>query len=79
MEFKEDLTKVKVGDYVLTEGMTSMAQDGGYERVSKIKTKYNEDTGKPYKVICCKGWEFDSRNGYAITSPTIYYIMGFIN
>jgi hypothetical protein len=67
--------KLKVGDRVIIECYTSMG-DSGQETITKIKTKYNEDTGKPYKVICCGDREFDARSGAATTPPTMYYISG---
>jgi len=63
----------KVGDKVLIECYTSMGT-GGKEKVTKITTKYNENTGKPYKVIWFGSHGFSAKTGEAITPPTMYYI-----
>ena len=67
------MIKAKVGDKVHVECYTSMGT-GGEEKVTKITKKYDEDTGKSYKVIWCGKHAFDSRNGDAINEPTMYYI-----
>jgi hypothetical protein len=67
------LKNIKVGDKVAVECYTSMGT-GGTDKVTRIKTKYNEDTGKPYKVICCGKHEFSAKTGDALTPPTMYYI-----
>ena len=64
---------IKVGDTVMVECSSGLGS-GGPDKITRIKTKYNEDTGKPYKVICCGRHEFDARSGSAITPPTMYYI-----
>lgn len=67
------MIKVKVGDKVNIECFTSMGT-GGESTVTKISKKYDEDTGKPYKVIWCGKRSFDSRTGEAISVPYMYYI-----
>ena len=41
---------VKVGDYLYIDGESSFCY-GGYQKITKIETRYNEFTGKPYKVF----------------------------
>jgi hypothetical protein len=65
--------KLKVGDKVYIDCFTSMGT-GGISEVTKIVKKYDSDTGKPYDVIYFGDHQFDSRNGDAISSPTMYYI-----
>ena len=65
----------KVGDEMLIECYTSMGT-GGKSKVTKITTKYDEDTGKPYKVIWFGDHGFSAETGGAITPPTMYYIKG---
>ena len=69
------MINAKVGDMVRVECYTNMGT-GGHEKVTKITKKYDEDTGKPYKVLWCGKRGFDARNGDAITPPTMYYIEG---
>ncbi len=66
---------VKVGDKLMIECNSAMGT-GGPEIVTRIKTKYNRDTGKPYKVICCEKHKFYARSGRAKTPPTEYHISG---
>ena len=49
---------------------------GGKAIITKIKKKFNEETGKPYKIICCGTHEFKADTGEAITPPYMYYITG---
>ena len=69
----EYLDNIEVGDTVYIDGDSGFCT-GGDEEVTAIRTKYDEDTGVPFRVICCDDHEFDGRNGGAITSPTAYYI-----
>lgn len=71
-----DLSNAKVGDKVLIIGLTGFAT-GGEEIITNIKTKYNETSGKLYKVICCGDEEYDIHgncvhgySGYAIEKIT---------
>lgn len=68
------MIKKKVGDEVTIECMTSMGTDSK-AKITKITTKYNEDTGKPYKVIWCKDRAFHGVTGNALNPPTAYYIV----
>ncbi|KAF5065909.1 hypothetical protein DSECCO2_269000 [anaerobic digester metagenome] len=46
------------------------------EKVKKIEWKFDQDTREKYKVIVLsEGRKFDSRDGWAITSPKAYYLM----
>ena len=66
---------IKVGDEVYVECYTSMgASSEGNQTVTELKTKYDEDTGKPYNVICLGKHKFDGRDGGAMNSPTMYFI-----
>ena len=47
---------------------------GGKEKVTRITRKYDENSGKPYKVIWCGKHGFSAKTGEAITPPTMYYI-----
>lgn len=69
------MIKAKVGDKVYVECFTSMgAGSNGEQTVTKITKKYDEDTGKPYRVIWCGTHGFDSRDGHAITVPLMFHI-----
>ena len=71
----ECLDNIKVGDNVYRECYTSMgASSNGDSEVTAIITKYDEDTGEPYKVICCGDHWFDGRTGDAMNEPTMFYI-----
>lgn len=63
----------QVGDIAMIDGMSNFCT-GGSELITAIKTKYNEDTGEPYNVICCGESQYKATNGRAITEPTGYYI-----
>lgn len=67
------MIKDKVGDKIMVECFTGMGT-GGIEKITKITTKYDEDTGKPYKVIWCGKHMFHGITGKALNSPTFYYI-----
>lgn len=46
------------------------------EIVKKVKWNFDKKSGEKYKVIVLsEGRKFDSRDGWAITSPTAYYLM----
>jgi len=70
---KDFFSDIEAGDVVYIDGDSGFCQ-GGYEVVTETKTKYDENTGEPYKVICCEKHEFDARSGMAITPPLAYYI-----
>ena len=65
--------KYRIGDIVNIEGWTSFTTDT-QRKITDIKIRYDELTGKPKKVIDCNGWEFDLTTGNAITSPIMYSI-----
>ena len=67
------LDNIAVGDTVFIECFTSIGTDSS-SKVTDIRTKYDEDTGEPYRVICFEDHEFDGRSGLAITPPTMYYL-----
>ena len=71
---KDTCGMIKVGDEVNVECYSALGS-GGKATVKEIKTKYNEDNGKPYKVIVIDdGQEFSAEGGEALTPPTMYYI-----
>lgn len=65
---------LKVGDTVMIECDSGLGSGGGPSKITKITTKYNENTGKPYKVLWCGDHGFKAKGGWAITSPFAYYI-----
>lgn len=69
------LKNIKVGDKVHIEPMTGFG-DPSVEKVTAIKTRYKEETGKPYKVICVGDRIFHGTTGNAMNPPTRYYISG---
>jgi len=69
-EYYENLS---VGDKVYVECYSGMGT-GGESTITNIKTKFDEDTGEPYPVICCGDHEFHGKEGYALTPPTMYFI-----
>lgn len=73
MENKIDFKDAKPGMYAYVDGESSFCE-GGYELITDIKTKYNEDTGEPYKVIVTEDGTYRGDNGYAITAPSAYSI-----
>ncbi len=71
---ESDLEKLEVGDEIIHTGDSSFCHDSK-EKIDKITIKYDEDTGKPYRVIHIKsGQKFDSRTGGPLTPPWAYYI-----
>lgn len=64
---------LKVGDTVMIECDSTLGT-GGPSKITKITTKYNENTGKPYKVLWCGNRGFRAKNGRAITAPFAYCI-----
>jgi len=67
------LSEVQVGDTVYIDGMTSFCNPH-LDHVTRIQTKYDEDTGESYKVVYCGAHMYDARNGKALNSPTMYFI-----
>lgn len=80
MEFtyeKIDISDVKVGDYIAIDGDSSFCYFG-YHLIGKIKTKYNEDTGKQYKLLIDEDdYEWNSSTGYCRNGLYAYGIVGF--
>lgn len=69
------LKRIKVGDDVDIECWSSQGDDS-VRKVTNITTKYNENSGTPYKVIWCRKWKFSAIDGNAITPPFHYSIIG---
>lgn len=57
------------------KGVIIFSDDDTVRKVTDITTKYNEDSGKPYKVIWCGMWGFSTIDGDAITIPLHYSII----
>ncbi len=78
---KKDLRKIKkdevrVGDYADVDGDSGFCY-GGYRRITDIITRYNEKTGKPYKVICCGDDWYRFNGGHCIKGASAYSIEGY--
>lgn len=72
-----DISDVKVGDYIAIDGESSFCHFS-YCEITKIKTKYNEDTGKQYKLLIDEdNYEWNSSTGYCRNGLGAYYIVGF--
>jgi len=71
---KDFFSDIHVGDMIYIDCDASFVTAGSSEIVTETRIKYDEDTGEPYKVICCGDHHFDARSGCAITKPTAYYI-----
>lgn len=76
--YKEiDIADVKVGDYIAIDGESSFCHFS-YCKITKIKTKYNEDTGKQYKLLVDEdNYEWNSSTGYCRNGLYAYGIVGF--
>jgi len=74
-----DYSKLKVGDKILVGGDSGFCNDDE-ETITKIYKKYDENTGKPYNVICCGDWEFSGKEGCggAMNYARAYYIKSII-
>lgn len=71
---KENKPKeLQIGDEVTVECQSALGS-GSKRKITDIKTKYDEDTGIPYKVYATCDHRFDGRNGWALNPPTAYYI-----
>ena len=72
---KIKLKDLQIGDKVWCGGDSGFCRDD-IEKVKKIEWKFDSETGEKYKVIVLSGnRKYDSRNGWAITSPKAYYLM----
>jgi hypothetical protein len=72
-----DIADVKVGDYIAIDGESSFCHFS-YCKITKIKTKYNEDTGKQYKLLIDEdNYEWNSSTGYCRNGLYAYGIVGF--
>ena len=68
------LSNLTIGDKVNVCCYTSFG-DEGVEKIKDIKIEYDKKTCEKYNVIVLSGKrEFDSRDGSALTPPTMYYI-----
>jgi hypothetical protein len=71
---KENKPKeLQIGDEVTVQGQSSFCSTSK-SKITDIQTKYDENTGVPYKVYITGDHRFDGRNGWALNPPTAYYI-----
>ena len=70
---KDFYSDIQVGDTINIDGDSSFCTPSTAE-VTEIKTKYDENDGHAYRVICCGSHEFHGESGLAMTTPTAYYI-----
>lgn len=68
--------EVKVGDYAYIDGCSSFCT-GYYARITAIKTRYDETTGKPYDVVICGDQEYVKDTGLVIKGATAYSVFGY--
>lgn len=68
--------EVKIGDYADIDGYSGFCC-GSYNRITDVITRYNEMTGKPYKVICCRDNQYCFDDGNCIKGASAYYIQGY--
>jgi hypothetical protein len=74
---KIDISDIKVGDYIAIDGESSFCHFS-YCEITKILTKYNEDTGKQYKLLIDDDdYEWNSSTGYCRNGLYAYGIVGF--
>lgn len=68
--------EIRIGDYAKIDGFSGFCQCS-YNKITYILTRYDETTGKPYKVVCCgdKWYHFDS--GWCIRGASAYKIFGY--
>ena len=72
-----DISDVKIGDYIAIDGDSSFCHFSHCE-ITKIKTKYDEDTGHPYKLLIDEDdYEWNSSSGLCRNGLGMYYIVGF--
>lgn len=68
--------EVRVGDYAYIDGYSSFC-DGYKDRITAIKTRYDEKTGESYEVIVCGEDEYRKDDGSTIKGATAYSIFGY--
>mgnify|MGYP006991635973 CR=1 FL=1 len=68
--------EAKIGDYAKVDGFSGFCQCS-YNKITDILTRYDETTGKPYKVVCCgdNWYHFDS--GWCVRGASAYKIFGY--
>lgn len=70
----KQLKDLEIGHAVWCGGDSGFC-DSGIEKVENITFKFDDETGEKYKVIHLSNDRlFDSRDGYALTPPTAYYL-----
>lgn len=70
---KIEKEQAQVGDLVWVDGYSGFCQ-GGFERIKNIKTQYDTETGKPYKIVITKDGVYRYDNGQCIKGATAYSI-----
>lgn len=74
--FEIKKNEVKIGDYADIDGNSGMCY-GGYEIITDITTRYDEETGKAYKVICCGKCLYRLKDGSCIKGASAYEVYGY--
>lgn len=79
MDNKKSVTKEEavVGDYVYIDGDSGFCY-GCFEKIKAFETRYNEKTGKPYKVVITSSddvYRFD--DGVCLKGASAYRIFGY--
>jgi hypothetical protein len=67
------MNQLKIGDEITVAGDSGFC-DSGKAKITKVKTKHDEDSGNTYTIYYAADQWFDGRTGWAITSPLAYYI-----
>lgn len=75
MAIKIKLKDAQVGDIAYVDGYSGFCY-GSDELITSIITKYNPNTGEPYKVICCGRYHYRMSDGQAINEALAYKIFG---
>lgn len=68
--------EVVVGDYAYIDGYSGFCY-GSYEQITDIVTRYDEITGKPYKVVVCGKGHYRFDDGWCINGAMAYSIFHY--
>ena len=70
-------SELKIGDKVFMDGYTTMAQSAcAYDKgsiITKDKIKYNQNNGKPYKLVFAYNEWWNAKDGSS-EKGSMYYI-----
>lgn len=73
-KLSNNLENLEIGDRVIHTGDSSFCHTSE-EEITDVTIKYDENTGKPFKVLHIGGGQkFDSRSGSPLSPPWAYYI-----